>query len=74
MKHLLIILSLLLSGCATQFYPTGVKGNQVEYFNNFRGKTYCSRCHKKCVLFKTNLNGKTIICSDCYDKYYLKLY
>jgi formylmethanofuran dehydrogenase subunit E len=70
MRYLLILL-FLLSGCAnTQFYPTGIKGRQVEYFNNFRGKVVCSKCHKQCSLFKTSKDGKTIICSDCYDKYY----
>lgn len=64
MKKLLLILVLLLSGCAVTFQPNGQKGKQIEYF---WGKKICDYCHKETGFFKV-VNKKKIMCADCYEK------
>jgi hypothetical protein len=67
MKILSLILILLLSGCAyPRFQPSGDSGGTTEYY---WAKKTCSICHKQCGYFKV-INGKKIICADCYEKLY----
>ena len=67
MRILLILILLFLSGCAyPRFNPGGDSGSKTEYF---WGKRTCSICHKQCGFFKL-MNGKKVICADCYEKLY----
>jgi hypothetical protein len=66
MKYILIILTLLFSGCAHRFYPVGDKGFQTPYY--WADET-CAICHKKHTFFKL-MDKKRLICADCYEKKY----
>ena len=69
MRYIFLILIILLSGCVTsRFQPIGVEGRKIEYFH---ANKICDRCHKKTIFFRV-MNGKKIICADCYEKYYHK--
>jgi hypothetical protein len=49
-----------------RFQPSGDSGPTTEYY---WGKKICDICHKKCGYFKV-INGKKIICANCYEKLY----
>jgi hypothetical protein len=67
MKILFLILVLFLSGCAyPRFQPSGDSGGTTEYY---WAKKTCDICHKPCGFFKV-INGKKIICANCYEKLY----
>jgi len=67
MRYIFIIIILLLTGCAyPRFQPSGDSGATTEYF---WAKKTCNFCHKRCGFFKV-MNGKKIICNECYEKLY----
>jgi len=67
MRYIFLILILLLSGCSKPvFQPNGDSGTKVEYY---WAKKTCDFCHKECGFFKV-VNGKKIMCADCYEARY----
>jgi len=69
----LIIAVLLLSGCATKYYPpmSADRGNQVKYKYSFK-MIKCDFCHNDTYIYKI-VNGKKLMCDRCYRKQYNKV-
>lgn len=73
MRYILLILAILISGCATpQLYPLGVNGTQVAFHIDYKGKIICSLCKEETMLFKASKDKKFIVCNKCFRKKYLK--
>ena len=73
MRYIILVLVFLLSGCAT-YYPSPYadRGNQIRYkysYNMFK----CDFCHKDTLIYKV-VNGKKVMCSNCYKKVYKKMF
>ena len=66
MRLLLIILCLLLNGCAPlRYYPEGDLGTRRKYLMDANGQFECYKCHKKAYLYKVDSKNR-IICEPCY--------
>lgn len=63
----LLILTLLLSGCAAKYYAPGSSGYIEYYYNDMSGRSICYMCKKNTYLHKSE-NGKKVVCDDCYSK------
>jgi hypothetical protein len=66
MRYILILSILLLSGCATTYYPNNDYGDRIKYKYTM-AMVKCDRCHNETHLYKV-INGKKIICNKCYRK------
>lgn len=68
MRYILILLILvLISGCANEYYPKGDYGDRTKYIYSMKGLVECSRCKKGTLIYKLDKKGN-IICSNCYEK------
>jgi len=73
MRILIIILCLMMSGCATVYYPSphADQGNQVKYKYSFK-MLKCDYCKQDMYCYKI-VNSKKMMCNKCFQKIRYKL-
>jgi len=70
MKLFIILISVILTGCATpRFSPGGQIGISIPYYTTYEKKYKCDWCHKKTSMYKVDNKGR-VICKECFEKHY----